>query len=422
MLGFSTEKDICKEFILDGKRQDAQWLKDRENEPQFIQTVFHGGAGALMMQNVYQPNFFEAKTTTWLGTFFNSLAETGFENEAWDLAHKRIFSRYGRQEILQVATALAASDPLRAWKFINEVSERFTKDDMEGFAAVCAHKDKKEEQLAVLNAREDTKNVPLVKMSADWHNHLFFSHINPRLTVIIEGSAQSSQIEKNKDAFIEQIKKLNTLEQFFALNSIIHYGGINKNLWNGLKTGNFNVHLYKKFSEIELVRSPLLKKDSGVLLKHTMLTRAADTWKTVADQGIPVAPILKFGKNNGKATEVYSRFCGYSMDFYDYFLDQEAFVKSGTIWEMFEKRNQVLIQIKNQKDSYLLHGHPHSRNFTVEYIEKDYFKEFENVNEIPWNEEKIIFDPVEYLQNKDKYEMVVRLIDWDMADTLPKHQ
>ncbi len=423
-----TAKKICTEH--------PPWVESRRLDTAFQASLLYGEQGSYAMQNIYHPSFFddmilmpeltEAEKTKNLqrkgriAAIFLALCETGFTNEAWDLAKKRIFSRFEKNTSYGAARVLSNFMPEKVWDMIASTPEQFNRGDLQFLTLSSASAQHKEVQLQNIPAIRDKKSEPIESLKAKWDDLFFTYNINPLIDSLLREENKGDR-GPAQDAFFKVLKTLPPIEQFFILRSVTDIGTSSKNLWEGFRTGNFHTKMYKSGSVFEFLSGPLIKKESGVLFKHTIDSHSASAWQIAHDLGIPVAPIIRSYKQHENASRVYSRFCGFSCNVYEVLSCQAQDANTLTlIWEIFEKKNRILAALQQQNDLHICHGHPHVGNITVEYIEKEYFKKFENVNTIPWQKDKIIFDPTEYLKNKDAYEVVVRLIDWDRAKTLPK--
>ncbi len=140
---------------------------------------------------------------------------------------------------------------------------------------------------------------------------------------------------------------------------------------------------------------------------------AANAWEQARDAGIPVAPILRppVERANG-STRVYSRYCGKPIFSY---LDLTQLPHSFRKW--------IETEVRKTKDDLLRrgirHGHPHSGNFTIEFYRSETVDREtaagKTVNDIPFSQKDVTFDPIPYLEHPEEWVPVVRLIDWDQA-------
>lgn len=183
----------------------------------------------------------------------------------------------------------------------------------------------------------------------------------------------------------------------------------------------FKVLDSRKISKFDLFKSgsglSVLTGELGGIMINTIKNNHYDVWQKVHDLGLPVAPILKKGigiidKKDESSVRVYSRFCGLNISEY-------VAMSEDPIKELEWLSEEVDAINTHLEDLGIRHEHPHYGNFTIEFIDNEYFEEQlasgRNVNTIPYKAEKWSFDPKTYRNNPDKYQAVVRLIDWDAA-------
>ncbi|NBS41354.1 hypothetical protein EBS80_01725, partial [bacterium] len=112
------------------------------------------------------------------------------------------------------------------------------------------------------------------------------------------------------------------------------------------------------------------------------------------------------------STRVYSRYCGKPIFSY---LDLTQLPHSFRKW--------IETEVRKTKDDLLRrgirHGHPHSGNFTIEFYRSETVDREtaagKTVNDIPFSQKDVTFDPIPYLEHPEEWVPVVRLIDWDQA-------
>lgn len=217
---------------------------------------------------------------------------------------------------------------------------------------------------------------------------------------------------------------------FFQL-LIDRHGVIDPKVRKLLKGDRFLLEIEKSGSRT-FVFTPIKKEaeDRQILLVNQVVPESAQVWQKLADEGeIPVAPVYKTGRMIPKnetgevdltttglyglkdSIRVFSRFCGIS------FRQIEEIIKNTEIGEEAkEKRKEIERKIEELGIS---HGHLHEGNFVIELIDKEYYQNQleagQNVNNIDWNKKFFSYELAEYVRNPEKWEMIVRLIDWDQA-------
>lgn len=144
--------------------------------------------------------------------------------------------------------------------------------------------------------------------------------------------------------------------------------------------------------------------------------KGVSAWKEAAEKGIPVAPILgekPINKTVGdhRWARVYSRYCGRSLlEVSDMTSDAPRFRQ--VLWFLRDRLRWQLEQLG------ITHGHTHQGNFTVEFVDKNYLAEQGgDVNNLPYKKDKFLFDFEEYAKHPDNWQLVMRVIDWDMAQS-----
>lgn len=156
---------------------------------------------------------------------------------------------------------------------------------------------------------------------------------------------------------------------------------------------------------------------------------------------IPIAPIL-VNKNDqprvifgSRKARVISRFCGFNQNHIDdclYDLTHDPQYLSTPKLEhqieafQSEIRHQRQLIVYQLNQLGLRHGGPnpdsnHTRadNFTVEFIQKDAYKKYyQNRPELNsrYRPNEITFDLAQYFSNPDQFQVVVRIIDFDLLD------
>lgn len=171
--------------------------------------------------------------------------------------------------------------------------------------------------------------------------------------------------------------------------------------------------------------------NSMFVLERALPTEGVAAWEK-ASELVPVEQILKAGKFSDEGETVYSRYCG--LQYHDV-----RDIYKGNAQELIEKLQEKRFTIMMKMAEHeIVHGHYHTGNFTVEFIRKTALQEFAKqqglaiedpevlslhpvVNELPYNDDDFIFDPVEGIRNLNEFVPVVRVIDFDLA-TLPNQQ
>lgn len=162
-----------------------------------------------------------------------------------------------------------------------------------------------------------------------------------------------------------------------------------------------------------------------------------DAWERALNC-VPCAPILKtyttkreflFAASQ-ESYAVTTRFCGmahedvFNMQMGSSLKIQKSFTELNTL--LHRQRMVIIAELLKQG---VVHTHPHTHNFTVEFVRKDaleshaaqlqeplYKKSILNprvINSIPYKKEHIAFLPSAYVGNPDLYLPVSRIIDFD---------
>ena len=191
-------------------------------------------------------------------------------------------------------------------------------------------------------------------------------------------------------------------------------GFFNKKILNIFRGGKFALEIEKTGSKLMIYRDKK-EKDGNIRITNQISAEAAQAWKKAVKNKIPVASYYDDWDKDNNQKLVFSRFCGLSLRSLD--------IKDKKLRKEIKQQKENIFEKLN--DNSINHGHDHDGNFTVEFVKKDYYQKYQdNINVMPFkddeekakqNDNPIIFDVDEYLKNRDQYEVVVRLIDWDQA-------
>ncbi|OGH88051.1 MAG: hypothetical protein A3J93_02670 [Candidatus Magasanikbacteria bacterium RIFOXYC2_FULL_42_28] len=152
-----------------------------------------------------------------------------------------------------------------------------------------------------------------------------------------------------------------------------------------------------------------------VVFAHQINRVSAEQWRHASDAGVPVEPIIEGGSFSTALDwedGVFSRYCGNNLAFWRHVLDRPP------LEPLYYLLNIMASKIYSQLDGLgIEHGHPLKGNFTVELINKNYLasKPDCDINQLPFEPSQFSFDVGDYLAEPGKWELVVRLIDWDRA-------
>lgn len=241
---------------------------------------------------------------------------------------------------------------------------------------------------------------------------------------------ESSLVKKIQDI----VNELNRPElQFLAL-MIKRYGAFSESMakiWEGVANGaQFVGEIHKTGSELHIAgmgENAYVKKETGepqefrpIIFLHRIPQASANVWKTVHDQGVPVAPIISIIPETNNQAVVVSRYCGLSvMDFETNFANT---VSGNVLLNEIKKQVDQIVQTLAGETGVMEkveHGHTHLANFTIECIDREYvdeqIKAGKNINTVSFDTKHFNFDPTKYLQSPQQWQLVVRLIDWDRA-------
>ena len=196
---------------------------------------------------------------------------------------------------------------------------------------------------------------------------------------------------------------------FFDLVAKRH-GIFSEEVMKMLAFGRFIVEIDKDGSRLFIMKR---KQNGGeISIVNEIYSGPVKAWEKIVEHNIPTAPIYKVSKErkNGKK-RVFSRFCGIARR-HLYNIDPKL---NAIIEEKAEAIKAKLEQIQ------VNHNHPHLGNFVVEFIDKTYFQtqtappNSYTVNTIPWKEEAFSYSVLDYGNDPEKWEVVVRIIDLDQA-------
>ncbi len=159
------------------------------------------------------------------------------------------------------------------------------------------------------------------------------------------------------------------------------------------------------------------KEFRPVVFLHRMNSDAAAVWQEVQAAGIPVAPVLSVIPESDNQTVVLSRYCGNTLE------DWQKRLRSTVVGESLvgaaqKQSEEIIKKLENAfAEHRITHGHTHEANFTIEGIDTEYVAEQmqagKNINTIPFDSQKFTFEPTAFVREPEKWQMVVRLIDWD---------
>ena len=208
--------------------------------------------------------------------------------------------------------------------------------------------------------------------------------------------------------FLDLTKKKHGWFSKEMLRAIDALGGQKKKFVLEIQKTGSDLRIYGERIDLEGGR-----QDLRVTFVNDIPTLAAQTWQEAKEAGIPVSPILgtkEAPKGKKDNTRVYSRYCGTSVY---YFLSPKLPKRFVTLTNYsVERLKQEVVK------AGIEHGHPHFGNITVEFIRKDYLEQSgQTVNDIPYHLHEFTFDVAEYLEHPDQWELVMRMIDWDAAQS-----
>lgn len=165
----------------------------------------------------------------------------------------------------------------------------------------------------------------------------------------------------------------------------------------------------------------------GIVVNEVPIN-SLDTWQLAHDLQIPVSPILKTGRQvpvtvaEGQETvgkRVFTRFSGSNV--------YEWLCAEGTPELAFFVDGEIKKIAAMMAEHHIEHGHPHLANYTVEFVEKSWYEEQRaagmTVNTLPFDEQHFSFDVRKYRYEPNKWQPIIRLIDWDRSvspTTLPE--
>ena len=237
-------------------------------------------------------------------------------------------------------------------------------------------------------------------------------------------SSKRDQLDQSLQEFIQALPE----KVLFFLKLTVHkHGWFSKEIarmvdtLHGTKTA-FVLEMGKTGSELRLYGEWQQKEDGEKELLITFVNdipaSAAETWQEAIDKGIPVSPILdvkKAPKGKQDITRVYSRYCGVSID--------QVQKISGIPTRFCSMLLYFGVRLKNQvSQAGIDHRHPHTGNITVEFIKKDHLEQSNlSVNDIPFDPDQFTYNMAEYLEHPDQWELVMRMIDWDAAQSSSSH-
>lgn len=177
-------------------------------------------------------------------------------------------------------------------------------------------------------------------------------------------------------------------------------------------------------------RLSLLATPDGVIFKHTLPHAGAEAWESAAKY-VAVAPIIKKGLLEPEQQEIYSRYSGFPFS-------AALHVLGSNFPEIADELSRQRFRIiATLNEHHIYHAHPHTSNFTVEFIKKDALRMYaesrgipvrtefdlsnpEIVNGIPFAIDNVLFDPSDYVRHRSEYIPVVRIIDFDLAKEMPE--
>jgi len=236
--------------------------------------------------------------------------------------------------------------------------------------------------------------------------------LHDSLTIFNE-SAILNLSEEQIDDVVNQYKsivsKLSFPEMLFFRIIAERNGYLNQRMLNGItKFSRFALEVEKTHSRLVVYKN----FEKNILLVNEIPSVGAQTWQEVIDNNIPTAPIFKTRQLSETTTRVYSRFCGLAIrNIKMYDLPPE------TKEEILTQRNKIEADLTSKGIS---HGHIHDGNFVVELVKKDYFNKqggWDNVNDTPFLKDNFSYDFNDKERNWNEWQIVVRIIDFDLSNS-----
>lgn len=250
-------------------------------------------------------------------------------------------------------------------------------------------------------------------------------------------------------AFQKFIDTLDEAELLFFERIVLKYNLLSPTVYKILKGDRMYARISKDGSSLSVFTHGKYKG----LIVNEIPSDSNFYWEQLHLSGIPVAPFLRT-YSNGKFCKTISRYCGRALPFILNELgvyNDNSFIQALGIDVtaqdfnlLYFNDNELVKEIYRQKIEILAslkrlginHGHPHENNFTIELIDVNYLNEHlsknqvefygsvqrPNVNNIDYNSDYFSNDINKFYEvdsnGRRKWQMVIRLIDFDQARVL----
>jgi hypothetical protein len=217
-------------------------------------------------------------------------------------------------------------------------------------------------------------------------------------------------------------KEISILYEVVKLNGVLH-----PQVQNMIMGKPFFVELPKTGGYIFFYRT---EENKPIQISQLVPDDGFEAWVTAHDLAIPVTPIALSTFTERK--EVSQKYSNYQLVDTRMVGWQVSQLLASDFWKEIEpefekQRNKITKKLEDNSIFYVpeaFANHNREHNYYIEFIDKTYFEQnggWESINNIPYDE--TFFAQNLSILNDDnwqeKYELVVRLTDWDHASLTP---